>query len=92
MTHRIPCKSPACTSTILPETAARSDGYCMPCVQAQQHREHDEYIKKNKKIVFTCLFFANWRASNLDSGRGISSLPGMLPLNDVSCANGLCRY
>ncbi len=51
MTHRIPCKSPACTSTILPETAARSDGYCMPCVQAQQHREHNEYIRKNKKIA-----------------------------------------
>lgn len=51
MTHRIPCKSPACTSTILPETAARTNGYCMPCEQAQQQREHDEYIKKNKKIV-----------------------------------------
>jgi hypothetical protein len=51
MTHRIPCKSPACTSTILPETAARTDGYCMPCVQAQQQREHDEYIRKNKKTV-----------------------------------------
>ena len=51
MTHRIPCKSPACTSTILQETAARTNGYCMPCVQAQQQREHDEYIKKYKKIV-----------------------------------------
>lgn len=51
MTHRIPCKSPACTSTILPQTAARTNGYCMPCEQAQQQREHDEYIKKNKKIV-----------------------------------------
>lgn len=51
MTHRIPCKSPACTSTILPETAARTDGYCMPCVQTQQQREHNEYIRKNKKIV-----------------------------------------
>ena len=51
MTHRIPCKSPACISTILPETAARTNGYCMPCEQAQQQREHDEYIKKNKKIV-----------------------------------------
>lgn len=49
MTHRIPCKSPACTSTILPETAARTDGYCMPCVQAQQQREHDEYIRKIKR-------------------------------------------
>ncbi|HIB9379949.1 TPA: DUF1963 domain-containing protein [Escherichia coli] len=51
MTHCIPCKSPACISTILPETAARTNGYCMPCEQAQQQREHDEYIKKNKKIV-----------------------------------------
>ncbi|MCZ8901891.1 hypothetical protein OM240_18000, partial [Escherichia albertii] len=35
MTDRIPCKNPTCTSTILPQTAVRTGGYCMPCVQAQ---------------------------------------------------------
>ncbi|HBC9811060.1 TPA: DUF1963 domain-containing protein, partial [Escherichia coli] len=51
MTDRIFCKSPACTSTILPQTAAHTGGFCMPCVQAQRQRENDEYIRKNKKIV-----------------------------------------
>ncbi|BAT40178.1 predicted protein [Escherichia albertii] len=51
MTDRIPCKNPTCTSTILPQTAVRTGGYCMPCVQAQKKREHDEYIRNNKKIV-----------------------------------------
>ncbi len=51
MSERLACKNPDCSNRILPETAARTDGYCMPCVQAQQQREHNEYIRKNKKIV-----------------------------------------
>ncbi len=53
MTDRIPCKNPECTSTILPQTATRTGGYCMPCVQARQQRAYDEYVRKNKITDFS---------------------------------------
>ncbi|MDN8599264.1 DUF1963 domain-containing protein [Citrobacter sp. S2-9] len=51
MSERLPCKNPDCLNCILPETAARTQGYCMPCIHAQKKREHDEFIRKNKKTV-----------------------------------------
>lgn len=51
MTQRVECKSNSCQATILPATAARTDGYCMPCVQAAQKRERDEFIRLNRRDV-----------------------------------------
>ncbi len=42
MSERLACKNPDCSNRILPETAVRTDGYCMPCVQTQQQREHND--------------------------------------------------
>jgi len=49
MSIRIPCKSPECSNTILEDTAKRTDGLCMPCVQAAAKKERDEFIRKNRK-------------------------------------------
>ena len=49
MPERIPCKNPDCTNLILPDTAARNDGLCMPCVHAKAKRERDEYIRRNRR-------------------------------------------
>ncbi|MDA8493362.1 DUF1963 domain-containing protein [Kluyvera georgiana] len=51
MDDRLPCKKPDCSHRILPATAARTGGYCMPCVQACEKQKYDEYIKKNKKTI-----------------------------------------
>lgn len=44
MDERIPCKNPQCSHFILPATAARTEGYCMPCVQARYRQVQEEYI------------------------------------------------
>ncbi len=49
MTDRIPCKNPTCTSTILPQTAVRTGGYCMPCVQAQKSVNTMNILEITKK-------------------------------------------
>ncbi len=49
MDERIPCKNPQCSHFILPATAARTEGYCMPCVQARYRQEQEEYIRKTEK-------------------------------------------
>lgn len=51
MTQRIPCKSEGCAATILPTTAAKTGGYCMPCHQEQERRKRQAYIKKHRKTV-----------------------------------------
>lgn len=51
MSDRIPCKTIGCSKTILPATAERTDGYCMPCVQAAEKRKREEYIKQNRRDV-----------------------------------------
>lgn len=51
MDDRLPCKNPECSHRILPATAARTGGYCMPCVQADEKQKYDEYIKKNRKTI-----------------------------------------
>ncbi|BBR59896.1 MULTISPECIES: DUF1963 domain-containing protein [unclassified Klebsiella] len=48
---RVACRNPDCSHRILPTTAARTDGYCMPCVRAREKQEYDDYIKKNRKTV-----------------------------------------
>jgi hypothetical protein len=51
MDDRIPCKDPHCINRILPATAARTEGFCMPCVNARKRQERDEFIKKNRKTI-----------------------------------------
>lgn len=51
MDDRIPCKNPQCVNRILPATALRTEGLCMPCVNARKKQERDEFIKKNRKTI-----------------------------------------
>lgn len=51
MTERIPCKSEDCTATILPTTAAKTGGYCMPCHQGMERRKWEEYVAANRRTV-----------------------------------------
>lgn len=51
MTDRIPCVNPDCSNTVLPDTAARNSGFCMPCVLAKATRERDEHIRANRRDV-----------------------------------------
>ncbi|MEA2564317.1 MAG: hypothetical protein QOH06_5821 [Acidobacteriota bacterium] len=51
MTERIPCKTPGCTGTILPATAQRTGGFCMPCVRTAARKEREEYIRQNRREV-----------------------------------------
>ncbi|MVP01291.1 DUF1963 domain-containing protein [Paenibacillus lutrae] len=50
-TTRIPCKSENCAAAILPATADKTGGYCMPCQQAMKRREQEEYIRLNRKDI-----------------------------------------
>lgn len=51
MAERIPCKTEGCSSTILPTTAAKTGGICMPCQQEQVRREQQAYIEQHRKTV-----------------------------------------
>lgn len=51
MDERIPCKNPQCSHDILPATATRTEGYCMPCLNARYQQEQEEYIRKNRKTI-----------------------------------------
>lgn len=51
MTERIRCKKEDCNNTILPETAKRTGGFCMPCVQKKEREERQKYIEKNRKDI-----------------------------------------
>ncbi|WFR62853.1 hypothetical protein P9222_32940 [Paenibacillus amylolyticus] len=51
MTERIPCIREGCANTILPATAARTGGYCMPCKQEMEREEHQRYIEANRRDV-----------------------------------------
>ncbi|MFC9777416.1 DUF1963 domain-containing protein [Paenibacillus chitinolyticus] len=51
MTERIPCKNADCRATILPRTAEKTGGYCMPCVQYRQRLEREEFIRRNRRDV-----------------------------------------
>ncbi|WP_018753785.1 hypothetical protein [Paenibacillus sanguinis] len=51
MTERIPCKNEGCKATILPATAAKTGGICMPCHQEKERQAYQEYIEKNRRDV-----------------------------------------
>ncbi|MFX3651447.1 MAG: DUF1963 domain-containing protein [Paenibacillus sp.] len=51
MTERIPCIREGCTNTILPATAARTGGYCMPCKQEMEREERQRYIEASRRDV-----------------------------------------
>lgn len=51
MTERLPCKTEGCSATILPNTAAKTDGICMPCFQEQERKKQQAYIEKHRKTV-----------------------------------------
>ena len=51
MENRIPCKNENCKGTILPLTAKKTGGLCMPCFQSLKRKEEEEYILKNQKDV-----------------------------------------
>ncbi len=51
MSNRLPCKTPGCAGTILPATAQRTGGYCMPCVQAAELKRQQEHIAANRRDV-----------------------------------------
>ncbi|MCY9530206.1 MULTISPECIES: hypothetical protein [Paenibacillus] len=51
MAERIPCKTEGCSSTILPATAAKTGGICMPCQQEQVRQEQQAYIEQHRKTV-----------------------------------------
>ncbi|WP_338286378.1 hypothetical protein [Luteolibacter sp. LG18] len=49
MVDRIPCKTLGCPNTILPSTAEKTQGLCMPCVHAGLRLERAEYIRQNRR-------------------------------------------
>ncbi|WP_438496493.1 DUF1963 domain-containing protein [Paenibacillus sp. IHBB 3054] len=51
MTERIPCQSQDCAATILPATAHKTGGFCMPCYQAQERRKRQAYIEQHRRDV-----------------------------------------
>lgn len=51
MSERVACKSEGCSATILPSTANRTGGYCMPCHQKMERKAYEEFIKQNRKDV-----------------------------------------
>ncbi|HEY1084391.1 MAG TPA: hypothetical protein VGE29_19140 [Prosthecobacter sp.] len=51
MSTRVPCINPDCSNTILPATATANQGLCAPCLGAIRKKEHDEYVRLNRKTV-----------------------------------------
>ena len=51
MSLRVVCKSVGCSRTILAATAARTGGYCMPCVQAKERQQREAHIRANRRDV-----------------------------------------
>ena len=51
VTERLPCKTPGCAGMILPATAERTGGYCMPCVNAKGRQERLRYEEQNRVEV-----------------------------------------
>lgn len=51
MVERIPCKTEYCSATILPSTAAKTGGICMPCHQEQERKKQQAYIEQHRKTV-----------------------------------------
>lgn len=51
MTERLPCRNEGCSATILPATAAKTGGYCMPCKQEMQRAERQRYIEQHRRDI-----------------------------------------
>lgn len=51
MSERLPCRSEGCSATILPATAAKTGGYCMPCKQGMERKERQRYIEQNWRDI-----------------------------------------
>lgn len=51
MTERIPCVREGCDHMILPATASKTGGYCMPCKQEMEREAHQRYIEANRRDV-----------------------------------------
>lgn len=51
MSERLPCQTPGCQATILPATALRTGGICMPCHQRKLVLAEKAYIEQNRKEV-----------------------------------------
>jgi hypothetical protein len=51
MSERIPCQSAGCSATILPTTALKTGGICMPCLQKKLAAEREAYILQNREDV-----------------------------------------
>lgn len=51
MSERVPCLNPECKNTILPATAAINQGLCAPCIGEIRRKEHQEYLRLNRKTV-----------------------------------------
>ncbi|MGG1516935.1 DUF1963 domain-containing protein [Paenibacillus oryzisoli] len=51
MSERVPCQNSGCSATILPTTALKTGGTCMPCHQKKLALEKEAYILQNRKDV-----------------------------------------
>jgi len=51
MTKRVDCINRNCNNPILPETAKKTNGFCMPCAQNKEREERQKYIKENRKDI-----------------------------------------
>lgn len=51
MAERIPCVREGCDHKILPATAAKTGGCCMPCKQEMEREAHQCYIEANRRDV-----------------------------------------
>ncbi|WP_339276199.1 DUF1963 domain-containing protein [Paenibacillus sp. FSL W8-0426] len=51
MAERIPCAREGCGNTVLPATAAKTGGICMPCKQEIEREERRRYIEANRRDV-----------------------------------------
>jgi Domain of unknown function (DUF4375) len=61
MSDKVPCKE--CGAEILPSTADRTGGMCMPCKNGYRKNleEAKEYYKKERELDKTCPYRALWR-------------------------------
>ncbi|MDG9668417.1 hypothetical protein ONV78_11785 [Hahella sp. CR1] len=51
MTERVKCQNLSCDHMILPGTAERTGGLCMPCALEQEREVKREYIRKHSKVI-----------------------------------------
>lgn len=51
MTSRLPCRTPGCSGTILPDTAERTDRLCMPCVHRARREQWERHVAEHRVEV-----------------------------------------